>query len=121
MRVQWDPGDDVPDRLRTICDEPTHAVGTKGDGACAVQAVFGNPADSCVLMKSGAQDIERHLLGSSIQSLVDRCANEEHVQALQTSVWTDLALVYLERTASDQRRIQDEPTFFLAVVDASLC
>jgi hypothetical protein len=39
-------------------------------------------------------------------------AKQEHVQALQTSFWTDLALVYLERTASDQTRIQDEPQFF---------
>jgi hypothetical protein len=51
-------------------------------------------------------------LGSSIQSLLDRGAKQEHVQALQTSFWTDLALVYLERTASDQKRIHDEPKFF---------
>jgi hypothetical protein len=102
----------VPDRLRTICNEPTHAVGTKGDGPCAVHAVFGTPAQTGVLTKSVARDIVRHLLGSSFQSLLDRGAKEEHGQALQASFRTDLALVYLERTASEQQCIQDEPKLF---------
>jgi hypothetical protein len=54
----------------------------------------------------------RHLLGSANQSLLDRGAKQEHVHALQTSFWTDLALVFLERTASDEKRVQDELKFF---------
>jgi hypothetical protein len=112
LRVEWDPGDVVREELGTICLEPMHAVSTFGDGACAVHAVFGTPAASAGLMKKGARDLVRHFLGSSIQSLLDGGAKQEHVQALQTSFWTDLALVYLERMASDQKRIQDEPKFF---------
>jgi hypothetical protein len=92
MGVQWDPGDVVPEGLRTSCDEPMHAVDTAGDVACAVHATFGTPAASG-LMTKGARDLVRYFLGSSIQSLLDRGAKQEHVQALQTSFWTDLALV----------------------------
>jgi hypothetical protein len=110
LRMQWDPVDVVPEELGTICLEPVHAVSTFGDGACAVHAVFGTPTASGGLTKKGARDLVRHLLGSSIQSLLDRGAKQEHVQASQTSFWTEL--VYLERTASDQKRVQDEPKFF---------
>jgi hypothetical protein len=109
LRVQWDPGDVSPEELRTSCDEPMHAVSAAGDGACAVHAVFSTPFASDGLTKGGARDLVRHLLGPSIQSLLDRGAKQEHVKALQTSFWTDLALGYLERSASDQKRIQDEP------------
>jgi hypothetical protein len=83
LRVQWDPGDVGPEELRTSCDDLMHAVGTTADGACAVHAVFGTPAASGGLMKSGARDLARHLFGSSIQSLLDRGAKQEHVQAYQ--------------------------------------
>jgi hypothetical protein len=53
----------------------------------------------------------QHLLGSNIQIWIDRALKHKDVQALQASFWTDLAMVYLEKTASDEKRIQDEPTF----------
>jgi hypothetical protein len=110
LRAELDPGDVVPQELRTICHRPMHAVNACGDGACTVHAVFGTPIASGGLMKKGARDLVRHLLGSSIQNLRDRGA--KHVQALHTSFWTELALVYLERTTSDQKRILDAPKLF---------
>ena len=81
LRVEWDPENVAPQELGTICHGPMHAVSTFGDGACVVHAVFGTPAASGGLMKKGARDLVRHLLGSSIQSLLDRGAKQEHVQA----------------------------------------
>jgi hypothetical protein len=66
---------------------------------------MGRCAASGGLMKKGARDLVRHLLGSSIQSLLDRGAKQEHMQALQTSFWTDLALVYLERKRPQIRSV----------------
>jgi hypothetical protein len=111
-RVDWDPLEDVPENLRAMCARTMRAVGTKGDGACAVHAVFGAPAALGLHVKTGARDVVRRVLGSCIQSLLNRGAGEAHVQALWTSFWVDLTLVYLKRTAEDQRLINDEPKLF---------
>ena len=88
---------------RDICDYFTNNdrdlvnVVTKGDGACGVHAVFGEPSKHGALFKEAARGLASALLGPNPEALQLAGVESRYVAAIGQSFWNEFVKPVLDK------------------------
>ena len=77
-------------------------VVTKGDGACGVHAVFGEPSVNGVLYKEAARRLAENLLGPNPQALRQAGVEERYISAIGQSFWNEFVKPTLDEKPEAQ-------------------
>ena len=91
---------DLPADVLATMSKPMCAVRTKGDGACAIHSIFGTPGSNQELLAPRARMLASDLLGESWPNLLSDGAAQQHVTAIQVSLWHEFVLPYLRGSPS---------------------
>ena len=100
LAMAMEAENELPDDVLASMSKLMRAVRTKDDGACAIHSIFGTLGSNQDLFAPRARMLASDLLGDSWQNLLSDGAAQQHVIAVQVSLWHEFVLPYLRGSPS---------------------
>ena len=100
--ISWAEDDDVPQEIREASHNGFHALATKGDGACAIHAVFGKPDSLQELFCNDARQYAINFLSRLPDAARADAMASSALKIIRTSFWHEFAKPKLNGNGSPE-------------------
>ena len=103
--IEWDQ---LSSGAKEVCKhvgQCMYNLKTRGDGACGLHAVFGEPSDTGEFVKTHATEFAASMMSSGIASLSNNDQSKSYADAILESCWSEFVLPFLREEASHESEL----------------